>query len=186
MSSKRTVVQSYDYTIDHYESLKNMVKTNNCDGEFEEEDDKIKHLISFTFSNGDNCLFCFYKTSENTLDIRLMSGKLVNPDFQWFIFDKCRNTNVFQNLREIVSVWINLALKYRNPTVIKYILNNYISYKARIEKYLKIMEIGSRFRKQCLMHQHPIEGRKKIYDAVLKTSPGQLMECREFSKNIHL
>ena len=119
-SSKKTGFQSYDYTIDHYELLKNMVKLNTCGGEFEEEKFKIKHVISFMFrpaalgeywmmtmmmfSKGDNCLFCFYKTLENTLDIRLMSGKLSNPDFEWFTFNKCRNTYVFQNLREIVSV----------------------------------------------------------------------------------
>ena len=186
MSNKNSVVQYYNYTIDHYELLKNMVKSNNCGGVFEEENYKIKNAIWFKFRNKDNCLFCFYMTLENSLDIRLMSGRVSKPDFEWFIFDKCRNTYVFQNLREIVSVWINLALKYRDRTVIKSILNDYILYKARIEKHLKIMEIASRFRKQCLMHQLPIEVRKKIYDAVLKTSPVQLLECREFSKNFHL
>ena len=157
MSSTRTVVQSFDYTIDHYELLKNMVKSNNCDGKFEEEHDKINHIISFTFSKGDNCLFCFYQTSENILHIRLMRRNLMSPGFECFIFNQCRNTYVFQNLREVISVWIHIALKYRNQTVIKSILNDYILYKERIEKYLKIMEIASLFQKQCSMHQLPIQ-----------------------------
>ena len=85
----------------------------------------------------------------------------------------------------MVAVWINLVLKYKRVQYCDNILNEYIWYKEKIEHYIQIIEMGSRFRNQCVMHKFPFEVRKSIYNAVLKACcNGKLMECEAFAKRL--
>ena len=89
-----------------------------------------------------------------------------------------------QHFKEYICVWTRLAFKYENFEVYENIIDEYIFYRENFKKYVRMIEMGCRFRKQCWMHKVPIEIRKKIYDGVLKLSAEQLMECRDFSKTL--
>jgi hypothetical protein len=92
---------------------------------------------------------------------------------------------VYENLREIICVWTSLNIKHKTLKYCDNILNEYIVYKENIEDYLKIIEMGSRFRNQCELHKLPLEVRKSIYESVKMTCcDGSMMECEAFAKRI--
>ena len=101
-------------------------------------------------------------------------------------FNMCRNLYVIQNYKEIICIWIGLALQYKSFEMYENIIDEYILFKNKIEKFVQLIEMGSRFRKQCcLMHKLPMEIRKKIYNALAKDwCIGHLLECEAFAKKI--
>ena len=118
-------------------------------------------------------------------ELRLWNSlDLIEPSENSRNFDLFRNAYVTQHFKEFVCVWTRLAFKYENFEVYENIIDEYIFYRENLKKYVRMIEMGCRFRKQCWMHKVPMEIRKKIYDAILKTSPKQLLECREFSKRL--
>jgi len=83
-------------------------------------------------------------------------------------------------------VWTRLNIKYKNLKNCDNILNEYIWYQEKnIDYVLKMIEVGSRFRNQCLWHRLPFKVRKKIYETVVKAfCDGNLMECKAFAKRL--
>ena len=85
----------------------------------------------------------------------------------------------------MVAVWINLLLKYKEVEYCENILSEYILYNEQIKDYLRVIEMGSLFRNQCLLHRFPFEVRKKIYETVVKRfCGGHLLECKTVAKRI--
>ena len=85
----------------------------------------------------------------------------------------------------MVAVWINLHLKYKEVEYCENILSEYILYNEQIKDYLRVIEMGSLFRNQCLLHIFPFEVRKKIYETVVKRfCGGHLLECKTVAKRI--
>ena len=99
-------------------------------------------------------------------------------------FDLYRNIHVTQHFVEYICVWTRLALKYKNFEIYEKIIDEYTFYREIIKNYVQIIEMGSRFRKQCWMHELPMEIRKKIYYWIPKIFPKQLLKCREYSKRL--
>ena len=101
-------------------------------------------------------------------------------------FNMCRNLYVIQNYEEIICIWIRLALQYKSFEIYENIIDEYILFKSKIEKFVQLIEMGSRFRNQCLWHRLPFEVRKKIYETVVKAffGDGDLMECKAFAKRL--
>ena len=74
-------------------------------------------------------------------------------------FGLLKNPYVYQNLKEIICVWTRLNLRYKRKNYCDTVLTDYILYKEKIEDNLKIIEMGSRLRRQCLLHRLPSEVR---------------------------
>jgi len=99
------------------------------------------------------------------------------------LFNMCRNLYVIQNYKEIICIWIGLALQYKSFEIYENIIDEYILFKSKIEKFVQLIEMGSRFRNQCVMHKFPLEIREKIYNAIAKDwCKGHLFECKAFAK----
>ena len=113
---------------------------------------------------------CFFKSDEHARAFRS--------------FDMYQNLYVTQHFKEFVCVWTRLALEYENFEVYENIIDEYTFYREIIENYVQIIEMGCRFRKQCWMHELPMEIRKKIYYWIPKIFPKQLLKCREYSKRL--
>ena len=192
----KTLVQNnlFTYTLQHFESLKHIPKKciqytyNNF--EYDEYENLEFNSFSMTFENRDwGSFFSFYYQNNGVFKIGLrICGYDMNDEYY---SDKCvyfkflQNQYVHKNLNQMVAVWINLVLKYKRVQYCDNILNEYIWYKEKIEHYLQMIEVGSRFRNQCLWHRLPFEVRKKIYDAVVKAyCDGNLMECKAFAHKI--
>jgi len=100
-----------------------------------------------------------------------------------FTFNMCRNLYVIQNYKEIICIWIGMALQYKSFEMYENIIDKYILFKSKFEKFVQLTEMGSRFRNQCVMHNFPLEIRKKIYNAIAKDwCKGHLLECKAFAK----
>jgi hypothetical protein len=73
-------------------------------------------------------------------------------------FDLYRNNSYLtQHFKKFICIWTRLTLQYENFEMYEKFVDEFILYKENIKKYVQIIEVGSWFRKQCWMHQLPIE-----------------------------
>ena len=181
----------FAYTLDHYESLKALLKHFNLENkknyEFYEnnEIDVYTPRVIIYCEDQDCMLRVYYNSLKKRFHIDVCVDYFsTEPYFTEFRF--FRNSYVYQNLREIICVWTRLNIKYKNLKNCDNILNEYIWYQEKnIDYVLNMIEVGSRFRNQCLWHRLLFEVRKKIYETVVKAfCGGHLLECEAFAKRL--
>ncbi len=181
----KSLTSLFFFSIDHFRSLKDVMKCfeerRNFDF-FESSSLEYHKAVLYSFEHKMRFTVEFNEIGKKfhiELDIDLFGKSPFVNEFNLF-----KNIYVRQNFLEIVFVWARLNLRYKRKTSCERVLDDYILYKEKIKNYVKIIEMGSRFRKQCLMHNMPMEVRKNIYDAILKTSIRQLLRCNAYAKKL--
>jgi hypothetical protein len=186
----------FAYTFDHFHSLKALL---NCFKEKENYDFYENYYNWDCQCQSQNCthkarIYHFYCKQQN-LGFRVVYYPLLkkfhitienkNIHSSPFYFKAFHNSYVYHHLKEIVILWTRLNIKYKTFDYCEKILNDYILYKQNIENYLIMIEVGARFRNQCIMHIFPLEVQKKVYDTVVKACcDGKLKECEEFAEGL--
>ena len=192
--SKRLVEKDlFAFTLDHFESLTDLLKCteyayNNF--EYHEYENLIHNSFSITFEKEDWCsVFSFYFKKDGVFKIGLRTcGIDINEEFyssKCLYFKFLQNDYVHKNLNQMVAVWINLVSKHKMVEYCENILKEYILYKEKIVVYLQLIDLGSRFRNKSFMRRLPFEVRKKIYETVVKRfCGGHVLECKAFTEKI--
>ena len=54
-------------------------------------------------------------------------------------FNMCRNLYVIQNYKEILCIWIGLALQYKSFEIYENTIDEYIFFRKSIKKFEKIV-----------------------------------------------
>ena len=148
------------------------------------ENYECRHRVIFIVENKILCLGFLIIHYQKSFNIDIEVEYFSSSPFSNYI-DMFRNSCVYQNFKEIVCVWTRLNLKYKNFEYCKNVLNDYILYKENIEGFLQLIEIGSRFRNQCVMHKFLLEVRKTIHDAVKSAFCDEhVLECEAFAQII--
>jgi hypothetical protein len=153
---------------------------------FENDDINVYRPRVIVYREEQDFMFrVYYESLKKSFDIDVCVDNFSTSPF-FIYFRLFQNFYVYENLRETICVWTRLNIKYKNLKYCDNILNEYILYKEKnIEDYLKIIEMGSRFRSHCLLHKFPLEVRKSIYDAVVRAYCDEnVMECEAFAHTI--
>ena len=158
-SNKKRVRQTQECIPNEFDVLRDLVKSQNEIKQYEYVETITKKWKEFAvFDKKKGFIFdVFHDLSANDLLIYLEISHVGGNRSVKRRFNMCQNLYVIQNYKEIICIWTRLALQYKNFKIYENIIDQYILFKNKIEKIVQLIEMGSLFRNQCVMHKFPME-----------------------------